>query len=148
MSENIHPALGVQTRVIVCCLNHRHGKQGVCESVHTCVTKIHRVSLRWLPICICGHNGRESAIRGCFKNNISYTLYTPDNYYIRMWYTRFHLYGFRIDGFPGYMVNDFWTIMCFDISKYFGNMVISAIWPNFGGQNRSQYIRNRVYFKI
>ena len=34
------------------------------------------------------------------------------------------------------MGNDFWTNVSFNTLKYFGNMVILALWSNFGGQNR------------
>ena len=43
----------------------------------------------------------------------------------------------------GYMVNgrsDFGT-------KFFGHMVILAIWSTLSGQNRGPYIRNQVYLK-
>ena len=61
-------------------------------------------------------------------------------------YTRFSSYGFWIYGFSGYMVYDFWTRMSFYTLKYYGNKGISAIWSNFGGQNRSPYIQNRIYY--
>ena len=70
MSKHIHPALWVQTRVVVRCFDHWHCEQGVCHSIHTWITKIHWVLLWGLPVCVCSHNRRESAIMKCKINYI------------------------------------------------------------------------------